>query len=278
MNAKKTTVLATLNSYFNALSNTAPPLTAARGMVISDAARAIQPGTGMLPSFYTMSQTLDVLEDRIRQTPVIAENFVDPEPEVWVYDDLAFVFTGSEQSVNSVGQRRGVHVFIMLKNPELGDDEGWKIAGVTTVARTMDEELPSVVRDADSEVALVAVEPVRRLLGAFSRQDWEAVAGVFHANMGATLSQGSWPPFTVNLESLIDRLKAVIASFPVGATFPEVIHDVEMRVCGDLAVIWAPFVVVVGGAVCSRGVSVFRTIKLGGEWKIVGFTDTSRPA
>ena len=278
MNAKKTAVLATLSRYFHALSNTAPPLTTARSMVIGDAVRVIQPGADMPPSFYTMNQTLDILEDRIRQTPGIAENFVDPEPEVWVHDDLAFIFTGSEQSVNSVGQRRGVHVFAMLRDPELGDEQGWRIAGVTTVARTMDENLPPVVRDADSEVALTAVESVRRLLTAMSRQHWEDFRRVFHSDMGATISTGSWPPLTVDLESLLDRVQALVASFPAGAAFAEEIHDVEVRICGDLAVIWAPFVVIVDGTIKSRGVKVIRSIRLEGQWKIVGFTESSRLA
>lgn len=276
MNVKKTAVLATLNRYFNALSNTAPPFTTARGMVISDAARAIQPGTGMPPSFYTMSQTLDILEDRVRQSPGIAESFVDPEPEVWVYEDLAFVFTGSEQSVDGRGQRRGVHVFTMLENPDLEDEKGWKITGVTTVARTMDEKLPSIIQDSDAEVSVAAMEPVRRLLAALGRQDWQTVADAFHPDMGATLSRGSWPPPTVNLDLLMDSLKDLIASCPAGATFAEEINDVEVRICGDLAVIWAPFAVVVDGAVQSRGVNIFRSIKLGGEWKIVGLAETSR--
>ncbi|KAH7014371.1 uncharacterized protein B0I36DRAFT_389285 [Microdochium trichocladiopsis] len=254
MDGDKEAVLAALTQYFKSLSNTPPPLTAARAMVIGEATRVIRPGGGMAPSFYTMSQTLDILEDRIRETPGIAEKFADPEPEVWVHDNLAFVWTGSEQSVGGTGARRGVHVFSLLRHhPDLQEQEqqqeaGWKIAGVTTVARQITEPLPPIIRDAEAEIAVAAAEPVRGLLAAFSRQDWDAFAAVLHPDMGATLWRGSWPPLIVSVDSLIERLKAVVATFPASAAFSEDIHDVEVRVCGDLAVVWAPFVVVVGGS------------------------------
>ncbi|KXJ90209.1 hypothetical protein Micbo1qcDRAFT_205828 [Microdochium bolleyi] len=276
MDSEQAAVLATLHRYFDSISNTAPPLTAARSMVVGEAGRVICPGAGMSPAFYTMSQTLDILEDRVRETPGIAERFVDPEPEVWVHNDLACIWTGSEQSVGGEGLRRGVHIFSLLRHPEPG--AGWKIAGVTTVARQVSDQPPPVIKDADSEVAIAVIQLIQNLLAAASQRDWETFAAAFHTDMRASLSRGSWPPVVIDVDALVDRLKAAAATFPPGAVLKEEIHDVEVRVCGDLALVWAPFVVTVESTIRSLGVNIFRILKLGSEWKVVGFADTSSPA
>jgi len=61
-----------------------------------------------------------------------------------------------------------------------------------------------------------------------------------------------------------------------GATFQETITDPAIEVDGDAAMVWAPFVVRVGGKVSNCGVDHFDLVRDNGAWKVMNLTFSSR--
>jgi hypothetical protein len=58
--------------------------------------------------------------------------------------------------------------------------------------------------------------------------------------------------------------------------FEETISDPAIEVDGDAAMVWAPFVVRVGGKVSNCGVDHFDLIRDNGSWKVMNLTYSSR--
>jgi hypothetical protein len=61
-----------------------------------------------------------------------------------------------------------------------------------------------------------------------------------------------------------------------GAGFQESISDPAVEVDGDAAMVWAPFVVRVGGKVSNCGVDHFDLVRDNGMWKVMNLTFSSR--
>ena len=124
---------------------------------------------------------------------------------------------------------------------------------------------------------------VKDCLAAMSSQDWERFSGCFHESMGAVLGREG-APLILKRDALVERLKERIGTLPPGTKVVERMCDgdegVHLRVCGDLALLWAPFVVEIDGVVTHTGVNVFRMLKMKdtGKWMIVAFGDVSKTA
>lgn len=61
-----------------------------------------------------------------------------------------------------------------------------------------------------------------------------------------------------------------------GAGFEETISDPAIEIDGDAAMVWAPFVVRVGGKVSNCGVDHFDLVRENGTWKVMNLTFSSR--
>ena len=61
-----------------------------------------------------------------------------------------------------------------------------------------------------------------------------------------------------------------------GSAFQEGISDPAIEVDGDAAMIWAPFVVRVGGKVHNCGFDHFDLVRENGAWKVMNLTFSSR--
>jgi SnoaL-like domain len=79
---------------------------------------------------------------------------------------------------------------------------------------------------------------------------------------GSGLRQQSWSQFA-------DRVKP-------GEGFQERISDPAIEIDGDVAMVWAPFVVRVGGKVSNCGYDHFDLVRDHGTWKIMNLTFSSR--
>ena len=79
---------------------------------------------------------------------------------------------------------------------------------------------------------------------------------------GGGLRQQSWTQFA-------ERLK-------LGQGFQERISDPAIEIDGDIAMVWAPFVVRVGGKVSNCGYDHFDLVRENGTWKIMNLTFSSR--
>ena len=81
---------------------------------------------------------------------------------------------------------------------------------------------------------------------------------------GSGLRQQSWVQFAERIT-------------PAGA-FQESISDPAIEIDGDVAMLWAPFVVRVGGKVSNCGVDHFDLVRDNGNWKVMNLTFSSRTA
>ena len=58
--------------------------------------------------------------------------------------------------------------------------------------------------------------------------------------------------------------------------FEETISDPAIEIDGDAAMVWAPFVVRVGGKVSNCGIDHFDLVRDNGSWKVMNLTFSSR--
>jgi ketosteroid isomerase-like protein len=58
-----------------------------------------------------------------------------------------------------------------------------------------------------------------------------------------------------------------------GITIQEKLHDVQVRRHGDMASVWAPFVVEINGAPRHEGVNAFTLLRREGRWMLSGCQD-----
>ena len=61
-----------------------------------------------------------------------------------------------------------------------------------------------------------------------------------------------------------------------GTPFTETISDPAVEIDGDAAMVWAPFVVRVGGKVINCGFDHFDLVRENGDWKVMNLTFSSR--
>jgi len=81
---------------------------------------------------------------------------------------------------------------------------------------------------------------------------------------GSGLRQQSWTEFAARVTPQ--------------AAFQESISDPAVEVDGDAAMVWAPFVVRVGGKVANCGFDHFDLVRENGVWKVMNLTFSSRTA
>jgi hypothetical protein len=123
----------------------------------------------------------------------------------------------------------------------------------------------------DFETANVLV-PVQQLLATFAAGDSVAMLRLVYPDgrvsatgtraSGSGLRQQSWAEFAKRVT-------------PDGR-FTETITDPAIEVDGDIAMVWAPFVVRVGGKVSNCGVDHFDLVRENGGWKIMNLSFSSR--
>jgi ketosteroid isomerase-like protein len=123
----------------------------------------------------------------------------------------------------------------------------------------------------DSDTAAV-LAPVNSLFAAFESGDAAAMLRYVYPDGRVTatgtranssgLRQQSWTQFA-------ERLKP-------GEGFQERISDPAVEIDGDVAMVWAQFVVRVGGKVSNCGYDLFDLVRENGKWKIMNVTFSSR--
>lgn len=123
----------------------------------------------------------------------------------------------------------------------------------------------------ESDAAAV-LAPINSVFAAFERGDAAAMLRYVYpaGRVTATgtranssgLRQQSWTEFSQRLQ--------------IGAGFQERISDPAIEIDGDVAMVWAPFVVRVGGKVSNCGYDLFDLVRDNGTWKIMNVTFSSR--
>ena len=124
---------------------------------------------------------------------------------------------------------------------------------------------------ASEDAAVMA--PINAVFAAFEAGDGQAM--LRHVDpAGRVIAVGPGPDGVSNVRrtSFTDFATKLT---PAGA-FSERISDPAIEIDGDVAMVWAPFTVRVGGKVVSCGYDHFDMIRESGAWKIAGVTYSSR--
>lgn len=121
--------------------------------------------------------------------------------------------------------------------------------------------------------ATAVLAPIHALFAAFEAGDAAAMlrqvypegrvtAAGLRGDGSSNLRQQSWTEFAGRITP--DR------------AFQERISDPVISIDDDIAVVWAPFVVRVGGTVSNCGVDHFDLVRENGAWKVMNLTFSSR--
>ena len=132
---------------------------------------------------------------------------------------------------------------------------------------------PAPTHSRHNEDAKAALAVVNALFAAFENGDAAAMlrqvypdgrvtASGIRGDGASNLRQQTWTVFA-------GRIKP-------DAAFQERISDPEIHVDGDIAMIWAPFVVRIGGKVSNCGFDHFDLVRENGAWKVMNLTFSSR--
>jgi hypothetical protein len=114
------------------------------------------------------------------------------------------------------------------------------------------------------------MKPINALLDDFSHPDWDVLKQWFLPNAGVTLYRPPAEPAPMTMEQSIVRLQGMIKS---GITIQEKLHDIQVRKHGDIALVWAPFVVEINGVPKHDGVNAFTLLRREGRWVFSGCQD-----
>jgi len=116
------------------------------------------------------------------------------------------------------------------------------------------------------------LEPIQQLFAAFEAGDSAAMLRLVYPDgrvtatgtraSGSGLRQQSWVEFAQHVKP--------------DSRFTESISDPAIEVDGDVAMVWAPFVVRVAGKVTNCGFDHFDLVRDNGAWKVMNLTFSSR--
>lgn len=144
------------------------------------------------------------------------------------------------------------------------------LAGASAAPATRLPPAQALPPPAADEQAVLA--PINALFAALEAGDSAGVLRVVYPDgrvtavgtlrSGNVLRQESWTQFAARLKP--------------GQGFSESISDPAIEVDGDIAMVWAPFVVRVGGKVSNCGFDHFDLVRENGTWKVMNITFSSR--
>ncbi len=120
--------------------------------------------------------------------------------------------------------------------------------------------------------ATAVLAPIEQLFAALAAGDAAAMLRLVHPAgrvtatgtraTGSGLRQQSWTEFAQRVTP--------------ANRFTETISDPAIEIDGDIAMVWAPFVVRVDGKVANCGMDHFDLVRDNGTWKVMNLTFSSR--
>jgi len=137
----------------------------------------------------------------------------------------------------------------------------------TTPARSVARTPPA---EADAKAV---VAPIDALFATFESGDSAAMLRLVYPD-GRVTSTGRRADGTVNLRQ--QSWTQFAARITPERTFQERISNPVVDIDDDIAMVWAPFVVRVGGKVSNCGIDHFDLVRENGTWKVMNLTFSSR--
>lgn len=270
LNNEKSAAVAAVKSFMTSLSHKQPPFPEARQIVLSDSFCVLSHPDELWVN--TIEKTMTRVEGKVGKllesgAKDFEEAFFEPGPDVWLYDNLAAVWAGYRVIVDSNEVSRGINAVSLMNTAE-----GWQIVGIADTQFQRNSVLPPVSSDLLPDV----MKPIEVFFAHLKNREWDSMLSMLFPGSGITNSrqnrpiQRTWP-------ELIEYLKGVVEGVPADIVVEEKIYDVELRTCGDLAIVWTPFTVTYNDVPASKGVNIFTLLKRDEGWVITGCQDTSRP-
>ncbi|KAH8913030.1 hypothetical protein BR93DRAFT_955449 [Coniochaeta sp. PMI_546] len=268
---EKATILDTVQNFMTSISLRRPPFSEAYKYVLPDAWCVLShPDEAWVAR---IGETITRVEGKVAKVleggaKEFRERVTEPGPEVWVHEDLGAVWAGYQVSVDGKEVSRGINLFGLHRTPD-----GWKISGIADTQAEPGSELEPISKVAGSEL----MRPIDHFLQCLTDHEWDKIWSNLSSEGGITnsrrsmglLQSSTWP-------ELIEKLTSLLESGPPGV-MQEVLFDVEARVCGDFAFVWAPFVININGQTTDKGVNIFTMLRKDDKWTISGCQDTSMP-
>lgn len=116
-----------------------------------------------------------------------------------------------------------------------------------------------------------ALQTVQAFMDGIANHDPDSMIALTLPNGSATLSR---PPQTLHM-----KLPQLVNRIPFSERkIEERIHDTQVMVDGDIAMVWAPYEALIDDKVHHIGTNIFSLLKRDGKWVISCLADTSRPA
>lgn len=270
--ADKSAAITTVEAFLSGISFKRGPFQEARRLILSNSFCALSHPDELIRT--TLGDVLTRVEELINSildagATSFEEQIASPGPTAWVYDDIAVVLAGYRVVIDEEAKSCGVNLFSLLRTKE-----GWRISGIADTQWVGYGDVPEAVHE---EATPNVMGPINTLFGQLRRQEWNKMHENLLPGGGATLSrqpellQLLFPDFIARLEDTFGK------SLPPGTVIEERIHDVEMRIIGELALAWTPFTVEVGGKVVRKGTNIFTLLRKDGVWLISGIQDTGKP-
>ncbi len=124
----------------------------------------------------------------------------------------------------------------------------------------------------DVDVAEV-MRPINALFAAFETGDAKAMlAQVYPDGRVTAVGQRADGANGIRRQSWTQFAERITPD----ATFEERIYDPAIDVDGDIAMVWAPFIVRISGKVSNCGFDHFDLVRESGTWKVMNLTFSSR--
>lgn len=269
MDEDKTAALVSVRSFLALISKTRPPFAEARKLILPEAFCVYS----HLDELWVnrLDKTMDKIEAEVFTALDINKEFreelAEPGPEVWIHDDFATVWTGHHTFVDDKKVAYSLKLFSLHKTAD-----GWKISGIADTQEKGGSRFPPVSKVVTTEV----MEPINLHLDSLEHKNWGSSITSCLVGSGVTNSRRSTGMlFSSTWPQLLDRIKGVYAQVPVGVALAEILYDVEVRIWGDFAFAWTPFLIKRNGQTINKGVNAFTLLKMDSGWIITGCQDTS---
>ena len=147
------------------------------------------------------------------------------------------------------------------------------ITSILLAAQISSAQLPPAqpIPPPDFETANV-LAPIQQLFIAFEAGDSAAMLRVVHPDGRVTATGQRATSSGLRSQSWTEFAQRVTPA----SRFSETISNPAVEVDGEVAMVWAPFIVRIDGKVANCGYDLFDLVRDNGAWKIMNLTFSSR--
>jgi hypothetical protein len=166
-------------------------------------------------------------------------------------------------------EMKGTRAFLMRNSCKSYCRCGWLFQVLALICVTgilLKNESTAKTVSSEEEAVLA---PIRALFDGITKHDKAAMLDQLLPDGGATIIRNG-QIIQFRLGALVDRLP------PENVQVEEHIYDPLIRIDNDIALVWAPYKVLLAGKVDHCGTDVVNLVRKNNRWFIAGIADNSR--